>query len=238
MKKIVFLLLLSLTVNISFAQDSKINDIKANVLKAMGGKKNYDKSNIIKWTFFGSRTHIWDKKNQFVRIEYLRENTVILLNLKDKSGRVSKKGREVMAADSVKALCSDAYNVWINDSYWLVMPFKLEDPGVKLSYVGEQNTAENKPADVLEMTFEKVGVTPENKYHIFFDKETKLVSQWSFFQSTKDAKPRFTMPWKEYKTYGKILLSGSRGERSLDDIAVYDKLNPSVFTSFEKPVLK
>ena len=238
MKKIVFLFLFASLINTSFAQDEKIQDLKKSVLKAMGGKKNYDKTNIIQWTFFGTRTHIWDKKNQVVRIEYLKDRTIILLNLKDKSGRVSKKGREVMAADSLKTLCLEAYNVWINDSYWLVMPFKLDDPGVKLTYVGEQNTAENKPADVLEMTFEKVGVTPENKYHIFFDKESKLISQWSFFQTIKDTKPRFTMPWKEYKTYGKILLSGSRGERSLGDIAVYDKLDPAVFTSFEKPVLK
>jgi hypothetical protein len=24
---------------------------------------------------------------------------------------------------------------WINDAYWLVMPWKLQDPGVTLSYV-------------------------------------------------------------------------------------------------------
>jgi hypothetical protein len=26
-------------------------------------------------------------------------------------------------------------NWWINDAYWLVMPWKLQDPGVTLSYV-------------------------------------------------------------------------------------------------------
>jgi hypothetical protein len=26
-------------------------------------------------------------------------------------------------------------SLWINDAYWLVMPWKLQDPGVTLSYV-------------------------------------------------------------------------------------------------------
>jgi hypothetical protein len=37
--------------------------------------------------------------------------------------------------------------------------------------------------------------------------------------------------------YGKILLSGDRGERKLTDIAVYQKLDESVFTDFKKPEL-
>jgi hypothetical protein len=237
MKKIILLFIFLGNFTFAFSQDAKVDEIKANVLKAMGGMKNYQKTNIIQWTFFGSRTHIWDKKNEMVRIEYLKENSTILLNLKDKSGKVFKKGKEVMGADSLKMLLTEAYNTWINDSYWLVMPYKLGDPGVNLLYIGEQNTADGKSADVLEMTFNKVGVTPENKYHIFFDKETKLVSQWSFFQAAKDVKPRFTMPWKDYKKQGKILLSGSRGDRSLDNIAVYETIDPIAFTSFEKPVL-
>jgi hypothetical protein len=238
MKKIIFTLIFLTSLNFAKAQDAKVKEIKENVLKAMGGLKNYQKTNIIKWTFFGSRNHVWDKKNEKVRIEYLKDNTVILLNLKDKTGRIAKKGREIMAADTLKTMLSEAYNAWINDSYWLVMPFKLDDPGVNLKFVGEQNTADGKAADVLEMTFTKVGVTPDNKYHIFFDKESKLVSQWSFFQTATDAKPRFTMPWKDYTQHGKIKLSGSRGERSLTSIGVYETVDPAVFNSFDKTDLK
>ena len=48
---------------------------------------------------------------------------------------------------------------WINDTYWLVMPFKLKDSGVTLKYVGDGKTQAGDDADVLAMTFKNVGVT-------------------------------------------------------------------------------
>ncbi|NCQ34498.1 hypothetical protein GW813_05340, partial [bacterium] len=39
----------------------------------------------------------------------------------------------VVAADTdLDALSEQAYQRFINDSYWFVMPLKLEDPGVHL----------------------------------------------------------------------------------------------------------
>jgi hypothetical protein len=235
-KLILLLAVFFFSLNIK-AQDAKVKELQKAVFKAMGGQKNYKKTNIIRWTFFGNRTHTWDKKNDLLRIDYLKENTVILLNLRDSTGRVLKKGREITQADSLKMMLRDGRNAWINDSYWLLMPFKIADPGVNVAYKGLDKTEDGKPADVLELTFNKVGVTPENKYLIYVDQSSKLITQWSHFTKASDPKPRFTMPWKDYQPYGKILLSASRGDRKLENLAVYDKLDPSVFNSFEKPKL-
>lgn len=239
MKKVLIIISMLVLVNPVVAQDdnAKIKSLYKGVLKAMGGKKNYDKTNIIKWTFFGSRTHTWDKLNNKVRIDYVKENTIILLNMNDQSGKVLKKGKEVSDAAELKMYLEEGRKAWINDSYWLVMPWKLMDPGVTLKYKGVKNTETGDPADVLEMTFDKVGVTPENKYLVFIDQKTHFISQWSHFQKAADEKPRFTMPWKDYKPFGKIMLSGSRGDRSLTDIAVFDILPETVFSSFDKPSL-
>jgi hypothetical protein len=220
---------------VSYGQNIEIENIKNNVLKAMGGKKAYDKTNVISWNFFGSRNLIWDKKNNRVRIDFVKENTVMILNMNDKTGQVIKKGETITNPDSLSKYLKDANETWINDSYWLVMPFKLNDPGVSLKYLGLQKTVEGNNAKVLEMTFKNVGVTPDNKYHVFFDETTGLVSQWSFFGNFNDEKPRFTMPWKDYKKYGKIMLSGNRGVRQLSDIKVFDKIEESVFTNLTKP---
>ncbi len=233
-------LTLLLTILIGFviitkAQESEISKIKKDLLKAMGGEKAYNKTNIISWNFFGSRNLVWDKKNNQVRIDFSKENTVMILNLSDKTGKVLKNGREIMDKDSLSQQLEEARKIWINDSYWLVMPFKLSDPGVNLKLVGAQKTEEGKDAQVLEMTFENVGVTPENKYHIFIDNDTHLVSQWSFYGNFNDEKPRFTMPWKDYQKYGNILLSGDRGARKLSDIKVLESVEPSVFKEFKKP---
>ena len=217
------------------AQD--VETLKAKVLEAMGGQKNYDKTRYIHWTFFGNQSLTWDKHKSRVRIDFLKENSVYILNLNDKSGKILKKGVEQTHPDSLNKFLEDARRIWINHSYWLVMPWKLGDPGVSLKYLGDTKTADGNDAEYLEMTFKEVGVTPNNKYWIYFDKKSHLITQWSHFSNFADEMPRFTMPWKDYKMYGKILLSGDRGERKLTDIAVYQKLDESVFTDFKKPEL-
>jgi hypothetical protein len=218
------------------AQTADVERIKTKVITAMGGQKAYDKTRYISWNFFGSRNLIWDKNKGRVRIDNLKENTVMILNINEKTGKVLRKGVEVTNPDSVSKYLEDARKIWINDSYWLVMPFKLSDEGVTAKYLGKSKTEDGKSAEILELTFEKVGVTPNNKYHIFFDDETGLVSQWSHFSNFSDEKPRFTMPWKDYQKYGKIMLSGDRGTRKLSNIMVFDKLDETIFSDFNKPI--
>jgi len=217
------------------AQD--VESLKKGVLKAMGGKKNYDKTRYIQWTFFGNQSLVWDKQKNRVRIDFLKENSVYIVNLNDKTGKILKKGEEQTHPDSLNKFFEEARRIWINHSYWLVMPWKLDDAGVSLKYIGEAKTQDGNDAEYLEMTFKEVGVTPDNKYWIYFDKKSHLISQWSHFSKNTDEKPRFTMPWKDYKPYGAILLSGDRGERKLTNIAVYNKVDEKVFEDFKKPEL-
>ena len=223
--------------SVATLQAQNVETLKNKVVEAMGGQKNYDKTRYIHWTFFGNQSLTWDKYKSRVRIDFLKENTVYILNINDKTGKVLKKGVEQTNPDSLAKYLDEAKKIWINHSYWLVMPWKLNDPGVSLSYKGEAKTQDGNDAEYLEMTFKEVGVTPNNKYWIYFDKKSHLITQWSHFSNFNDEKPRFTMPWKDYKPYGKILLSGDRGERKLTDIAVYQKLDESVFTDFKKPDL-
>ena len=94
-------------------------------------------------------------------------------------------------------------------------------------------TEAGKTADVLQLTFEEVGKTPENKYYVFVDKDSRLVTQWQFFRQASDAEPGFTTPWQDYRNYGAILLSGDRGQRQLSDIRVLKEAPPNAFTSFD-----
>jgi hypothetical protein len=235
LKKIVIVSLLIGASSKLSAQD--VESLKIKVVEAMGGQKNYDKTRFIHWTFFGNQTLTWDKHKSRVRIDFLKENSVYILDINDKTGKILKKGVEQTHPDSLSKFLEEAKRIWINHSYWLVMPWKLNDPGVNLKYMGDAKTADGNDAEYLEMTFKEVGVTPNNKYWIYFDKKSHLITQWSHFGNFSDEKPRFTMPWKDYKMYGKILLSGDRGERKLTDIAVYQKLDESVFTDFKKPEL-
>ncbi len=211
------------------ASDTKAIALADSVMNAMGGREAWDKTRYIAWNFFGSRKLIWDKFTGNVRVENVENDFKVLVNVHTLEGKVFKNGEELSQPDSLKKYLTRGKNIWINDSYWLVMPFKLKDSGVTLKYLSE-DTVMDVPSHVLQLTFEEVGVTPENKYLVSVDKNTNLVNQWAFYRKIDDEEPGFTLPWQDYKKHGDILLSGNRGVRELSEIKVFEELPESVFT--------
>ncbi|TDB63324.1 hypothetical protein [Arundinibacter roseus] len=217
--------------------DAKAVALADDVMEALGGRKNWDKTRFITWNFFGNRRLTWDKWTGDVRIDYLKTDQITLVNINTKAGKVMKNGQELTQPDSVAKYLSQGHSAWINDAYWLVMPYKLKDSGVTLKYVGPEKTEDGADAEKIQLTFERVGDTPQNKYHVWISPESNLVTQWAYFAKADSEKPNFVLPWKNYKQHGKIMLSGDRGQRQLTDIQVFSKLPSTVFTSFEKPSL-
>lgn len=213
--------------------DSKAIEIADEVMESMGGKRNWDQTRHISWHFFDSRKHFWDKHTGDVRIEALNNDLKILMNINTMEGRVFKDGSEVTQADSLNKYLEQGKKYWINDSYWLLMPYKLKDPGVTLKYLGEETLEDGSETDVLKLTFEDVGVTPENKYLVYVDQDKKLVTQWAFFRQASQDSPDFKTSWDNYNRYGNILISSQRGERSMSNIATYESLPERIYTSLE-----
>lgn len=211
--------------------DAKAMQIADEVMKAMGGRQNWDNTRYVVWNFFGRRKLLWDKWQGDVRIE--ADSTIYLVNINNNTGKV-KKGKELITQpDSLKKYVERGISAWINDSYWLVMPFKLKDSGVTLKYMGENNTEDGKPADVLQLTFQNVGRTPDNKYLVYVDKSSRLITQWQYFEKYTDEKPQFTNVWANYQKMGNILLSDDRGRGKHTGVNVLTGVPQSAFTSFE-----
>ena len=213
--------------------DPKAILIADSVMHAMGGRKNWDETNFIRWNFFGVRTLLWDKKNKLVRIDAEKDNYKAIVHLENDFGSIQKNGQVYTNQDSLKIYKNKAKSIWINDAYWLIMPFKLKDSGVVLKYIDEGTTEEGKNAHILELRFKEVGNTPENKYRVWVDKKDYLVSQWSFYQTADLEEPRFITPWGKYQPHGNILLSGYRGpDYILTEIEVFDTLPPIYENAF------
>lgn len=209
--------------------DSQAIAIADKVMEAMGGRAAWDSTRVIQWTFFGNRVLVWDKETGNVRIDVPKNNMTYRVNIFSGKGDVYKEGEVMTEPDSLTKYLARAKSIWINDSYWIVMPFKLKDSGVTLTYMGEDTTQTGKGAHVLEMRFKDVGDTPQNKYRVWVDKASNLVSQWSYYPNAEDEEPRFVTPWADYQQYGKILLSSSRGERGMGGISVYDEPPTGMF---------
>lgn len=210
--------------------EEKAHRLASATLEAMGGADAYDNTRYLSWVFFGRRFHIWDKHTGDIRIEY-DDNKVILMNIHNKQGSAWENGVEITDSGKLAELMSWGYKVWINDSYWLVMPYKLKDPGVNLVYTRDDTMADGNKAYVLTMTFNDVGVTPENKYEVFINKETMLVSEFAFYPKTEDDKPQFNRPWQNWAKYEDIMLSDKRGELSMAPVRVHKNLPEKVFRS-------
>lgn len=209
-------------------------ELADSIMEAMGGWENWNNTRFISWNFFGNRNLVWDKKQERARIESIKDSITYLVNLRTLTGKVWVKGQQLTESDSLNRMLNRAKSIWINDSYWLVMPFKLKDSGVTLKYLGEDTLNTGGRCNVLELTFNNVGDTPQNKYHIYVDLTDNLVKQWAYYSNASQDSANFVRPWDNYKKYGNILLSADRSDGGgPKDVSVTDTLNEKVFTELE-----
>jgi len=219
-------------VHVNDGSSERAIEIAQATVQAMGGWEALDATRFVSWKFFGRRQHYWDRHTGDIRIESERDGvtTIILMNIHTLEGRVFRDGVE-LEADDLAEMLDNGHQAWVNDAYWMFMPYKLLDPGVTLAYVGEKPTAAGDDAWVIDLTFgEGVGYTPKNRYHVYVGKESGLVEQWDFYADAAADEPNFAGPWKDWKTFGVIKLATNHG-RDIDwRIAVHDSFPADLLT--------
>jgi hypothetical protein len=96
-----------------------------------------------------------------------------------------------------------AYARWVNDSYWLLAPLKVMDPGVART-TGPSETIDGRSYDLLHLSFENVGLTPSDQYNLWIDPQTKLVRYWDYIPAKGESR-RFT--WEDYRDFNGLKLA-------------------------------
>ena len=129
-----------------------------------------------------------------------------------------------------------------NDMYWLLMPYKMRDPGVMLRHEGEEKAAEGA-WDKIVLTFDNVGLTPQDKYWVYVNQKTRLVDRWDYI--LKGGKgPATSFQWQGWQRYGRIMLAPERINAKdktriyFPVLAVPDSVPDAVFTSPEPAARK
>jgi hypothetical protein len=166
------------------------------------------------------RHHRWDRWEGNARYEVQSngQTIVALFNTNDlTAGRVWVDGVELAGEEAQERLTS-AYRAHVNDSYWLVMPYKWTDPGVNLRYLGEQVDEAGQTWEVVELRFDDdTGLTPQNMYHAFINPATGRMERWYHF-SSPDADPS-PSDWTEWTQLGPIELA--RNRRSGGEVRIF-----------------
>jgi hypothetical protein len=203
--------------NIS-GSDPQAITIADEVMEAMGGREAWDDIEVLSWDFFGARSLRWNKRTGDLNIIFSDDSTEIDMNLEAMEGMVFLTGNPLLSPDSLQSWMELGRSIWRNDSYWLIMPFKMKDSGVTLTYKGMEKVNGVIDSHVLGLTFNQVGDTPQNRYDVYVDARSHLVNQWAFFKNQGDTVPLFTLPWTDYAEYNGILLSSHRGDKVLGRI--------------------
>ena len=173
--------------------DAKAQQLAKEVWQASGGQ-NWSKANAVQFTFIveqdgtqlASATHHWD--------------------VAAATDQVKWKGKDVTVHLAAPAQDEDgkaAYARWVNDSYWLLAPLKVLDPGVKLSSEGLKES-EGAQCETLRLSFAQVGLTPGDQYVLYIDPQTKLVRAWDYIPKA-DTVMHGT--WEKYENFGGLQLA-------------------------------
>ena len=141
------------------AYNKEANALAHKILKAIK-HENYKNTRYLEWSFGGRRTFKWDKQEHIADVSWDKFRVHLYPADKEKS-TVFFEG--LKQEDTDEKIVKRAWDIFNNDSFWLVAPHKLFDDGV----VRNIETVDGKEA--LRVTYTTGGTTPGDSYVWFLD---------------------------------------------------------------------
>ena len=168
--------------------DPKAVAIADQVMEALGGRKTWDALPGLRWSFGSmlgdsvrsSRRHAWDKMTGRHRVDGVNrqgQSFTYIHTVDDTTRGLAWVNGTRIEGDSLRKLLRRANALWINDTYWMLMPYKLRDPGVTLGYAGDTTMA-GGTYDRLALSFDRVGITPGDRYWVYVNRANHRVERW------------------------------------------------------------
>ncbi|MCU1277835.1 MAG: hypothetical protein JWM53_1381, partial [bacterium] len=111
-----------------------------------------------------ARSHYWDRFTGRYRVDGVDKEGPysIYFNVNTKAGDAWVGGKKLTDTAQAKKWVNDGYEAFINDSYWLLAPFKVFDGGVTLTDGGQDKGPKGEACDVIKLSFAGVGLTPKD----------------------------------------------------------------------------
>lgn len=210
----------------AFADDSAAT-LARESMEAMGGEEAWESARFIGFDWIVDRgeselrrSHAWDRREGTYRLAWEQEGEerVAIFDVNEirrdsalgkvPAGEVWADGRRLTGAGADSAL-HRAYAIFINDSYWLLMPYKWRDPGVTLEYAGRDTLPDGTVAPGVHLTFEEdLGVT-NDEYWAWVDPETGLMKAWQYHLEGQE-EPGAVIRWRGWQPVGPLTLATER----------------------------
>lgn len=247
MKRSVLLLALAITLAPAPARaetpdsDPRAVAIADKVMEALGGAGRWNALRGLRWTFGVTvndtvrftRRHAWDRHEGLHRVE--GENRqgqpfCVIQDLDDGTGKAWVDGTPI-EGDSLAKLIDYGRAVWTNDTYWMLMPYKLRDPGVTLKYEGETKDGDTV-YDKVALSFLDVGMTPGDRYWVFVNRANNRIEKWEMILEGREPPP-VAYTWAGWQQHGGLWFPSEHrtGARNVftRDVEALDAFDPKVF---------
>jgi YVTN family beta-propeller protein len=213
MRGAVACLVLAVSVVPGAEKDARAVAIAERMMDAMGGREAFESFPLLRFDWvieqdgetLGRYSHWWDRATGRYRLDGTdREGRSfrVLFNIDDRQGRAWVDGTRLEGA-ALQEQLARAYGRFINDSYWLLMPWKWLDDGVNLAYEGER-TIHGDLYDVVALTFDSgVGLTSGDRYRAFVSRKTGLMDRWEYVLQDAEGNPGAGEPtaweWSDWR---------------------------------------
>ena len=136
------------------AYNIEANKLADKILKAIKHTA-YQNTTFLEWSFGGRRTFKWNKAKNIVDVSWDKFRVNLHTRALDKSTVFFEGTKQ---EDTDEKIVKRAWDIFNNDSFWLVAPHKLYDKGV----IRTIETIENQKA--LRVTYTSGGTTPGDSY--------------------------------------------------------------------------
>ncbi|MEX0878850.1 MAG: hypothetical protein WEB59_05110 [Thermoanaerobaculia bacterium] len=197
-------------------RDAKADAVGRELIAAMGGESAWEKARQFQFDFVVVKegkevarfAHAWDRYTGDYRLTGIDKTGApyaVYFNVNTKEGKVFVNNVPAPPEENAKRVES-AYGRFINDTYWLLAPWKIFDPGVRLVYDGEKPCPGGGVCDVLKLSFENVGMTPKDVYWLWITRDGRRMLQWQYVLGGA-AEPPTTAAWKDWQRMGGLMLS-------------------------------
>ena len=218
--------------------DPKADALGRSLIASMGGQQGWEKARQFRFDFVVERegktvarfSHTWDRYTGDYHLSGLDKTGApfsVFFNVNTKEGQAFVNGQP-LEGEAKDAMLKNAYGRFINDTYWLLAPWKVFDPGVHRAYDGEKPCPEGSgggTCEVLKLSFDNVGLTPKDVYWLWITKDGHRMVAWQYLLNGATDEPTLAM-WKDWKPMGGVGLSmdkpivGKNAEIRFENVAV------------------
>jgi len=194
--------------------------IQTRLVEATGGRDAWRDARFIAFDWIEyvdgepivSRRHAWDRETGRASLQMTieRRPVVVVYNVDTGSGRAWIDDTEVEIDADRAALVRQAQALHGHDTYWLLMPFMWDEPGVTATYAGVTRDADGKRWETVELNLDHGSEGRRWRSQVLLDPDTGLVGRWAHNETPGAADGGVRTDWTGWERRGPLLVALDR----------------------------